>query len=246
MRCVVVALAVAVTLPLAAGQEPAARPKFPPGVPEIVPDPNWEPQAGARATVLVDTRATVPAGGAIKLEKGTPVQVVRYTPPPRASAGRAMSTGEYLAGLQSAGAAGPRPATDAGICVPSGPHEGKEFTVLDTDLGVLIPNPRPWLPSNPGDVLALWDASAPLAADLPTYAALKRDPKSGGRLITRGKAFRLKPGAKVVVLDAYAEGVGRPGFEVSRVRVLPGTLHAGKVGFAFRGNLVPPSMAMAK
>jgi hypothetical protein len=232
--------AVAATVIATASAQQSVRAKLPPGVPEIVPDPDWEPREGARATILEDAKALDPRG-ITKLEKGTEVQVVWYVAPPRRG-GRTMSTSEYLQSIQEAGAR-PKAQTPARVRVLSGAASGKEFQVLDSDLGVLIPNPRPWLPSRPGDAMALWDAAVPLAADMEAYAAIRRDPGSVARLITRGRAFRLKPGAKVVVVDVFASGFGTPGFEVSRVRVLPGALHAGKVGFAFRGNLVPPAMA---
>jgi hypothetical protein len=234
MRRVAAALSVALAVQLAAGQE-ISRPKLPPGVPEIVPDPDWEPRVGGRATVLNEVAATTAAGDTMKLEKGAEVQVTRYSPLPRTS--RTMSTGAYLDALQNAG---PREPVRAWVRVTSGPLKDKEVGVLDTDLGVLIPNPRPWLDFKPGDVMTPWDAGVPLAADLATYFAMKRDPKSVTRLITRGKAFRLKEGDRVSVVDVFAEPYGRPGFEVARVRVMARGPHMGKVAYAFRGNLIRP------
>jgi hypothetical protein len=226
------------------GDDPPPK-KLPPGVPEMVPDSNWKCVNGARGTILRDTVAAPLKGEKGKLAAGTEIVVVRYIPPFRPA--RIFSSGaEARRALDEALLNPPEP-LPAIVRVIEGPNEGKEFEVFDNELGVMIQNPAPWLLLRQGDVMMPFDASLPLATDLASFAMIRRDPqKAAPRLITRGKAFRLKPDTAVVVLDPWVEDYGKPGFEATRVRVLPGNLHANKVGLIYRGNLMSRQPSIGK
>lgn len=223
---------------LARGEGPpkAERPRFPPGVPEMVPDAGWRPRAGDRAEMLATT-AGDPTDGRNGLAKGTPVLVVAYAPPERTR--RVYSSGLEFGRAMREAVLNPARAPMT-VRALGGPAKGQAFEVMDNEVGVMVPNPRPWLPFAEGDTMAIWDASAPAAVDVASYYAIRRDPGRAAGLISRHKAFRLRPGTRVEVVQPGIDETRPDGLEITRVRVLKGQLHAGKVGLVYRGNLARP------
>lgn len=230
---VVISGIVAVALIACLGADPPR--KFPPGIPETVPDDGWKCEVGARGTILKETIAA----SKVKLPAGTEIVVVRYVPPYRPSRPNESATERDRAIVEAI--MNPPPPLPAVVRVLSGPHEGKEFDVFDNEIGVMIPNPRPWFPLKPGETAIPWDVTIPLALDPASYAAIRRDPAASTRLIARGKAFRVKADALVSVVEPFAEGM--PGTGAARVRIVTPGPHKGKVGLIYRGNLIPLSQS---
>jgi hypothetical protein len=271
---VVVAM-LSLVLPATAFQgEGGTKRPLPPGVPEMIPDPEWEPKAGDVAAVTADSSAFIDlgnyarfkkfreandqvgldqmlkAGHAIRLAKGDEALVLRYYGAGKPKfVSRTMSMDGFFNRLQTAGPAQPQEISPVEVRVQSGEKKGLVVFLSDDGLGRMISNPTPWLPARPGMVFVLGDPREPVARDAESLHALHRvhlsgRPEEEAKLVSREKAFRLNERSRVTIVELYSEPAMKA---VAKVRVTSGGIRSGAIGFVHRSNLFPiPAEAKPK
>jgi hypothetical protein len=239
---------------------------LPPGVPEMIPDPEWEPKSGEVATAITDSYASIDlrnysrfkkfreandqvgldqmlkAGQVIRLGKGDQALVLRYYGAGKPKfVSRTMSMDEFFNRLQTAGPAQPPETSPVEVRVQSGEKKGLVVFLSDDGIGRLISNPTPWLPARPGMVFVLGDPRELVARDAESLHALHRvhllgRPEEEAKLVSREKAFRLNERSRVTVVELYTEPATKA---VAKVRVTSGGIRTGAIGFIHRSNLFP-------